>query len=412
MERAEKKTIRKATKFFEVIIGSDSGEIHSGDVPVRWCVSNGLIEDLKENDRKNVHVLFLPVDSTGREMGTRKLVPISELMTYVRFTRPGKCRLFSFLVYEPYEGNSKKLKKIFLKKFAGSYDSDIIDSNGEYHRDHVNDQGRTYIYEKYAEADVEVPEGVFGKQPSPKIRWFTNLWHSFELEDQCHFRRRFMFALIIKSWGILGYISFLFILRGFLGALAFLVGFTKVKWTPIWHPFIHETRDVLDDVRDRDNFFMNVFKIKRNRYYDPVEDFSSNSGVLISPLFLMLSLLIPTLVWMVGGNFLITLMIFVGVILIIFVGFWVIIGGILLGEKTEGGRKIIHWFGKYLNRWSQWLREREAEYNQLEDIPELICPKNKENVIQANFSDIPFKRRSVRLWVETIKNAVCKPMAR
>ena len=406
---------KATTKFFELIIGSDKGEIHSGDIPVRWCVSNGLLEDLEKKGLKNIHVLFVPLNPNGIETKTRKLVPISDLMTYVRFTRPGKCRLFAFLVHEP-GGDGRVLKKIFTKKFAGHYDSDIIDSDGEYRREHHGERSKSYIYERHAETDIELPEGVFGKQPSPGIRWFTNLWHSEELEDQCHFRRRFAFALFIKSWAVLGFALGIFLFRGFIGSLVFAAGFTKINWKVVGHPFSRRTNELLINVNSEDNFFLNIFKINRKKenYYDPdpVGEISSMSGLFLSPLFITLYLLAGVITVINGGSFWTAIGVILVLLLILFGIMGGMIGVFLLIEKSRRAEGIMDWFHRLARTYVEWLVAREIQANQLKDIPELICPKNKDNVIQANFSDIPFKRRSIRLWVEAIKNSVCKPMAR
>ncbi|KKM24107.1 hypothetical protein LCGC14_1608360, partial [marine sediment metagenome] len=60
----------------------------------------------------------------------------------------------------------------------------------------------------------------------------------------------------------------------------------------------------------------------------------------------------------------------------------------------------------------EWREAREIAANSLDNLPELICPKNQDNVIVAQFSDIPWRRRSIKLWFEATKNMVCRPMAK
>ena len=108
---------------FELIVGDETGEIMNGDIPVRWCVTPELVKELEDNNIVDPHVLLVSATQKGQEM-QRQLVPITELMTYVRFTKAGDQNLFGFIV-DGAKGR-KKLHNLYLRKISGSFYTDVI----------------------------------------------------------------------------------------------------------------------------------------------------------------------------------------------------------------------------------------------------------------------------------------------
>jgi len=412
---------KATTKFFELIIGQNDGEVHSGDVPVRWCVSNGLVEQLEEQEERNPHVLLIPVnpdlvaeDGTirqhGREVGERKLVPMKDLMTYVRFNRPGKNRLLAYIVF----GNTKGLKKIFLGKYCGDYTTTLL-CEGELSITH---RVKGWVYEdQHVDVNIEIPEGVFGKEPAPWRKWYANLWMRGILEDECHFRQRFWLVGTLKFFPVVAVASWFFVARGAIALGMALLGYKKVDWWPVIQPFNNYTRYVTWNCNNEDNFFLNLFTIDRNDHCNVVQSLSSFTGVFVTPLFLLIVALFILLLSVINGfGFWVGLML----MLVTMAGVAVIMGALLgffiLGEKTvektTWSTKFGNWGHGWITNFVEWREAREIAANSLDNLPELICPKNQDNVIVAQFSDIPWRRRSIKLWFEATKNMVCRPMAK
>ena len=122
----------------------------------------------------------------------RQLIPITELMTYVRFTKAGEQQLYGFII----DGEKGRtwIHKMYLRKMGGRYDTQIMfNYTNEPHSDLPWEYTRT-------EVNVEIPEGVFGKEPGPWMKRFVNLWHnsSGRVVDQCHYRQRLWLAFTLK----------------------------------------------------------------------------------------------------------------------------------------------------------------------------------------------------------------------
>lgn len=408
---------KATTKFFELIIGQKDGEVHSGDVPVRWCVSNGLVEHLQEQGNGSPHVLLVPVNPDvleedgsvryiGQEVGERKLVPMKDLMTYVRFNRPGKNRLLAFIVF----GSSKALKRIFLEKWSGDPATTIL-HDGEVS---MSDRAEGWVYtEQHVDVNIDIPEGVFGKEPAPWRKWFANLWMRGTLEDECHFRQRFWLLGVLKIWPVAARAIWFFVVRGGMALSLFLLGYKGVDWNPVIHPFDGYTRWIHQKCENEDNFFLNLFKVDRNDENNIIQALSSFSGVFVSPLFFFALAAVLVIASMIADfGFWTGLMIALVMVVGVAVVFGVFIGLLMLFEETRWGQRFGDWFDGHMLRFTKWLEARQIQANSLDDLPELICPKNDINVIAAQFSDIPWNRRSIKLWCESIKHAVCKPMAR
>jgi len=245
---------------FELIIGDEGGRIDNGDVPIRWCAKPDFIHKLKELGVVDPHVLiasFSPRKHSGHERHTvemdRRLVPLSELMTYLRFTRAGNMKVYGILL----DGACGRgaLHERYMRKQSGSYDA-IVDSYTD----------AIYIDMKYSVETtselVQIPAGVFGKEPSPWVKWYVNLWHNAKdrITDECDFRKRMIIA-IPKTLVFLPYLSILVGGRVLISVLAILSGyFKKVRLLRAFRPYKYPSLvwNVFDDgihLWD-DNFFL------------------------------------------------------------------------------------------------------------------------------------------------------------
>ena len=244
---------------FELIIGDAGGRIDNGDVPVRWCASPDFIKELEEKGVKDPHVLITSNHNGGRDGYSynremdRKLIPIAELMTYVRFTRAGKCKVYG-IVMDGSEGR-EALHKKWMRKHYGDYD-DIINS----YRDELYED-LDYAVVGTSEF-VEIPEGVFGKEPSPWVKWYANLWHSNErVADECEFRKRVMIAFIFKWIPFLPFVTGWVILRVLHAGAFWLAGyFRQVDFLRAFRPYKYPSMayNVMGDLNSllHDNFFI------------------------------------------------------------------------------------------------------------------------------------------------------------
>jgi hypothetical protein len=176
---------------FELIVGEANGEIHNADIPVRWCVTPTLVKQMEDAGIIDPHVLILTATKSGQEI-QRQVVPITELMTYARFTKAGDMRIYGWIVNG--KMGRKKLHKNLTRKVSGRYETTLVDTWDGTPYEKIGDLSYAHV-----SMHVEIPTGVFGKEPSPWVKWFSNLWHESRTADQCHFRRRMIFAFTSSS---------------------------------------------------------------------------------------------------------------------------------------------------------------------------------------------------------------------
>lgn len=221
--------INGLTTGFELIVGPPDGIIDNADVPVRWCVTPELIAELERLRIKTPHVILGTMTPRGKHEW-RTIVPLGDMLAYARFYKAGTMRLFAIIV----DVNAPYMKEREYGEFTL-----VLQRSGKLLKAAGYNDGLTAVYAS-AEADVTIPEGVFGKEPTGWIKWFANLWHGkHKAEDQCEFRRRLIIAFGIKwifviGWVIVYTISSLAVL---LGLITFGLQAWITNWRTAFRPF-------------------------------------------------------------------------------------------------------------------------------------------------------------------------------
>ena len=90
--------------------------------------------------------------------------------------------------------------------------------------------------------------------------------------------------------------------------------------------------------------------------------------------------------------------------LIIFVGLFAVMMLLMVGFFGTA-----LFFASHISDWLDKYFALSAKDNNYDNITELLCPKEEDN-LRPNYKYIPKKQRTVRLWYHAVKNAVCKPM--
>ena len=426
---SKKKAPPAPVPHFELIVGEASGEIFSGDVPVRWCIDQELRTDLAEKKIQNPHVLLITVGEDGVEMpGGRAMAPLKEVMSIARFTRPGKNKLHGLVIHN-HKGDIRKLRKLFLTKYGQrGYAHDIIETwgtnKGNVDKASLKNLKFRESFEVYltTKISVEVPDGVFAEPLPEWLDWYVNLWHRAEVEDDCHERQR-MFIAIPKIIPFAFYVAGLFIAKLAVATFWSSIGCRGVNWKPVAHPFSMPVEWIFEDIK----------YVESNNYIFDLSPANKAFALPFMPLFVgfvaVVTIAISAVSGMAWWSFIVvTILSMVALACLI-----AVIGGLVwLGENVEWAQKFRNilsvTFGppariidKFTDRLingiigsrrsvDDWIVQRNIEKNRIDNIPELICPKNDEKEIRANFDDVPI--RSVRLWYLKTKNAICKPAAR
>jgi len=442
---------------FELIVGEAGGEIHNADIPVRWCVTPSLVKNMEDAGIVDPHVLILTATANGTEI-QRQVVPITELMTYARYTKAGAMKLYGWIV----DGKMgrKKLHERLTRAINGHFQTTLINWEGYAYHD-VGD-----LSYAHAAMDIEIPEGVFGKEPSPWVKWFSNLWHENRSVDQCHFRRRKYLAFTLKWMPVSAFVIVSSGWRLIMATFMCLIGYHKWVANPkyIFRPFDAEFSDVFDISTETKNVFAFSRKTKYKTYGGNDVEQTLITVFAFIPFISLLTFSLCLITKNVSESLITTGYVMAAILactlmmdIFVAIGIWfkhtstisALRTWLLSGwEQFDGfmvkvnGWHILQWSfglailavlaGFTIMFWevalliasivipfilvvvgSMWLMNRfmfgDLEGSDYTEIRELLCPKDEENKI-ASYSAIPKKQRSLRLWYLDTKNKVCKPM--
>ena len=460
---------------FKLQIGGEKG-IDNADVPVRWCITPEFVKQMDEDGIADPHILLVSVDPKKGEM-ERVLVPVSAIMTWVRFYRSGEMKLFGWIV----DGSAgrKKLNKDFIAKTRGSYETDLIDEDYEVYTNEETDDRETHWFYKAVddisrtyigtEETVNIPSTVFGKEPRPALKWYVNLWHRNRLNDQCHFRQRAALAFTLKPFGILIYSFFAILFRGLFASFIALSGWPQnIEWKYIWRPFKY-TNLMFLKTDGEDAFDPNCtewWATQRFMLFRTNKEGNRIPHFVMLPFTPIISIVIFVAVYYCTGLIenaaietgkvliLLTMLLLFASVLVEIVTFlahdlpsvvytgwhkvdmaiadrnlWpltiVIMSVIILGLVVLGITWLISFvnplfvyffiavviFGLCYSKLMDFIFDSatRAERNDPTEIRELLCPMDTMN-LKATYKAVPKEQRTIRLWLQNIKNSICKPM--
>ncbi len=451
---------------FELFVGDKGGEIINGDVPIRWCITQEYIQKLEDEGVIDPHVLIASYASTSNDKDSnfylemdRKLIPLTELMTYLRFSRAGKAKIYAIIV----DGSSGRaeLHNAYLRRRQGEYDAIISTWTDELHDD-------LPFFVKSLSEFVEIPAGVFGKEPSPWMKWYVNFGHnsSNKVVDECHYRRRWLIAFGVKWMAVIPFTICLIIMRLGVSVFLSLAGYPKKvnvlkSFRPFKYPDIkwNIITDSIDPIKD--NMFIRMRKtIAGSRFI--LDEIPMLTGLAFTPIVLLfislvvvalepngivgffamlalgtipllaLFLCVDAMIFIVeflvkydiGNGFIYfieqiarskylkyAVIILIGVLIILLWKFLLsLIGVMLIGITFLAALSgLIFIFNSQIMQWMLNKIGITAEENDYTKIKELLCPKEEDN-LRPNIKYIPKSRRTIRLWYLDTKNKMCKPM--
>lgn len=451
---------------FELQVGDGkTNEILNGDIQVRWCITDELIDALNDADVSDPHILLISTRKGGCNEMSRQLIPLTQLKTFVRCTNAGEVMLHAWII-DGSQGR-KHINKKFMRRIGGSYDTDMLSYTGEAFTQGVE-------LAKYASLLVTIPAGVFGKEPGPRMKWFVNLWHSSKIVDECNYRQRLILAFTLKWEVMIAYVIIASLFRIFVSLFVAGIGYHKnVNWRIVLQVFDFGISDIFSD-QYHNNWFLNDFMPSRvvSKGYDGLTQRFVTFVPLIPSVVAVIYLLIYmgsnltsfadhvvllclTLITMVkltvAVDVIITLILWsahttlwdrvgslwsfidewlskrnylgwniirvvggfgvVASVAFIFYIYWeglqwaaVVIGGFILVLAIM--RVVLAIFYKFFTI--------DEKHNNINDVRELLCNDCDTAVLKGENRIVPFPSRQRRiklLYLET-KNKICKPMQR
>lgn len=450
---------------FELQVGDKNQEILNGDIQVRWCITEELIDILNDTGVIDPHILLISAAKGDCSEMSRQLIPLTQLKTFVRCTKAGDVTLHAWIING--SDGRKAINKKFLRKVVGRYDTDMLGYTGE---------GYTSGYEvaKYTSLPVVIPAGVFGKEPSPRMKKFANLWHSSKTVDECNYRQRLIVAFTIKWEAMIVYAIIAMVVRSALALFVAGIGYRKnVNWSIVLQVFEYDMADIFGDEYGG-QFIDNDYIPRRTittGYNGTSQYFASfvplmptfvavillivmgvsnhdlfADDVILTCIILMLmvkitvgcdiivafalwcrhtstwthidTMMVRIAIQLSRGNGLgwriVNTIIYTTITILVLVGVYVyfdILQWTFLTFGTLIGTFLVGWMG--LVFFSK-LFTIDEKHNNINDVKELLCNDCDTAVLNGENRVVPFpsRQRRIKLFYLETKNKVCKPMQR
>jgi hypothetical protein len=229
----------------EVTISINGAQAAEANVPMTWCINKAMLDELASRGAANPQLLISICNINGRhptEM-TRYIEPITLGTKYISFLRPGK-NLVSVAIIWDDAGDVRGLKRRYLDRSATGYDLELYSYDSTDFREGLLGKGN--IITSPNTITVDVPAGMFAKEPPKWLQTYVAKFVRGKALDQCHFRRRSMFAVP----SMLLVLPLQIILRALAIGACGLIGFRGINPKPLWHPISSTLTEVWDNAHD------------------------------------------------------------------------------------------------------------------------------------------------------------------
>ena len=361
---------------FELQVSNN--DVTGGTIPVSWCVNVETLNYLATKGVKNPMVVLVVAPdgpSYNRRKEYRTVVPLKDLMAYVEFRTVGKVKIWGFISEQ-----GKLAKDQYLSRGHDGFVQDLLNSDGTdwgfwFQR---NDEKGSVI-DVFAEPlSVVVPEECFAPEPSAIEKRWVNWLFQDKCVDQCHFRKRRLFAYTVQPFIML----LNMLMRTVLLLVALLIGARKVSLEYMLHPLTTSPLDSFDMLDDGSIFIdKKYYGWKRYR-------FLPGMPVIAAAIMGVVLLLSKLHAWMIP-----------------LFGLGVIAGLAVLALAGVFGWKA---FANYLDRRAKRIAAATPWYMEAEEMDLIVCNGHKK---ATTVSQLPAKKRTVYLRFMDLKSKVCRPFS-
>lgn len=357
-----------------------NNKVSDGNVSVTWCVDLEMLNALHKQEIRNPQLVLVVApegDAYHRSKEYRKVVPLKDLMTYLEFRVPGPNKIWAFVS----KRSPKEAKTYLHKTYRSSFDEWILTQDGDsFARDDMEFDAEPL--------SIDVPKECFAPEPSEKEKEWVNRFFLTKAVDQCNFRRRRMLAYTVQPVAFL--VEMLARTLVFLAALLTgQKGLTlKYLHSPLQNGFLDLTAS--DEMFGGGTVFINRKRDDWRQY-------------ILLPLMPPLLLAETALLYLFG----------VIIYRLIHLGsmkwFSIIVIG-LLGIAATIAVFYFLYYGviKYIEKLALLESKRPAWYLEKDEIDLITCGPGKKPL---SFTDLPSKKKTIKLRFEDLKAKVCRPFS-
>lgn len=360
-------------------------DITNGNIAVSWCVDAEVLKVLADLGITNPQVVIItsPTEGYHNSKEYRKVVPLKDLMTYVEFKSSGDNKIWG---YVSRMSMPKIIRNDILTKERGSFQTDILTQNGaEYTASIYSDLLDLFYAEPIS---VNVPKGVFAKEPAKWERVWVNHWFRSKPQDQCDFRSRRLLAYSVQPIFVLLDVL-VFRLSMLLISTLWLSRGMSFKY--LIHPLRYSIVDSLE-------------VLQGGTWTIPTlpEDADGRLSGLITISYAVRKLWKTPLIPLV----------FIPLLLIYHFHAMMILGGIIsaivlviIFSTDDVARLFKTTDAKFFSQ----VKVPKPWYLDQEEIQNITCGANMKN--PTKLSDLPKKHRTIHLHFQELKARICRPFS-
>lgn len=421
---------------FELVVGKKDGSIDNAAIPVRWCLTEELLEHIQISEYISPQVLIQVIYPSIRDYydikEERFLFPLDQFIAYVPLSSPGKVIINAHIVGIT-EGELKCYQRAFVYKRLGEYDNTELHSR-------TTLLVRSESIEEIIEVDMisstmgyelVIPAALFGKKP-PSWMWdLVNRYQDTNVADQCSLRRRYMlfpfklilicFEAILRMTGIISQYIVLW-----------LIGFKHIETLYLKHPLTYGWNCYIHYGINGKHVFQKNIPIMHNSLdvcrYCISSAFYLAYRLPIIPIFTgwLTYMFLPemnwmwTLFWVFMYPTIILIAILFTLLVVVLLSYSVKMVIELISYNHFGATILniisspFRWLDKLTTRFVMWLEDIENTRNKVKLLKSkkyLTC-NNDPHSVTASVDAISFRDRTIWLIYTDIKNKVCKPLSR
>lgn len=374
------------------------GNISSGSVAVSWCLDHEVLKLLAEKGLHDpqVVVVVAPTKNYHLSKESRRVVPLKDLMTYIECRAAGDNKIYGLISFR----KPKDAREHYLAREDGVYQNNILDYDGETYsstligqESYEDRQKETYRFLSQPLA-IEVPKAVFAPEPPKWEKPWVNHYFRQKVVDQCHYRRRRLFAYLVQPFIVL----FFSLAKALILLLGLLTG-ARAWSTKYLHPLTYRLKDTFE-IWEKGSYFVKHLPEDEEestdlKFLTPSYALRSFWALLFMPLFSL------PIIWLLLHHHPVV----AG--LIAFAPIFIIGVFCLMAYLVSRGNAS-KLFKRAWDGLNDLLTSDKLWYLDQEEVQLITCSGDKGPLTYKN---LPTKRKTVRLRFQNFKTKVCKPFS-
>lgn len=371
-------------------------DVTSGTVQVSWCLDQEALKYLTDKGVKDPQVILViapegePEKYHHNSKEVRAVVPLKDMIAFVEFKYPGATKIWGFV-----STRSKKDAHDYLTKSGGVYGTDILDYDAQGWASWMTKDGTLDAQP----LSVEVPEGVFAPEPAQWEKDWVNHFFRGKCEDQCHFRKRRLFAYLVQPFLMLPNL----LIRLIILLVSCIVGARGTSLKYLLHPLTYDLGDTIEMISGGTIF------IRHLPEDEPGVEMPDNFKEMVSygvrsfwALPFMPLLWIPVLILSLLGKW--HTVAVIGIVAVALVAAAVFVVAMVAMAEAGAFGTLWRWLDKFFTR----KEPQDFWYLSQEEMDLLVCNTQKGPL---TVSKLPAKKRTLRLRFKDLKTKVCRPFA-